>query len=188
MKLNTIKDITNFIFIGKSLEELSHYDLLIINADFTEEKLAKDMKLMLDKNIIDNNTLFIICESHGDINERSSANILINYLRKEGLINKVIIDDKYISNPEILKNIDKLVNINDYTRILRVAKDFVVRRWYMNAKKYNFPIDKCDFYGVVDDRNISKNDWYKSQVGINQVMKEFINIGELTINDELSIK
>ena len=57
----------------------------------------------------------------------------------------------------------------------------------MNAKKYNFPIDKCDFYGVVDNRKISKNDWYKSEVGINQVMKEFINIGQQTIDKELSI-
>ena len=31
----------------------------------------------------------------------------------------------------------------------------------MNAKKHNFPVDKCDFYGVVDNRNISKSDWYK---------------------------
>ena len=188
MKLNTIEDITNFIFIGKSLEELSHYDLLIINADWAEEQLTKDMRIMLDRNIIDEDTLFIICDSHQPDYGRSSANILIDYLKKEGLTNKIIISDKYISNPEILKNIDKLVNINDYTRILRVAKDFVARRWYMNAKRYNFPIDKCDFYGVVDNRNISKNDWYKSEVGINQVMKEFINIGELTINNELSIK
>ena len=61
--MNTIKDITDFLFLGKSLEELSHYDLLIINADWAEEQLAKDMKLMLDKNIINDNTLFIICES-----------------------------------------------------------------------------------------------------------------------------
>ena len=143
---------------------------------------------MLDRNVIVNNTLFIICESHGDINERSSASILIEYLKKENINNKIIIDDKYISNPEILKNIDKLVNINDYTRILRIAKDFVARRWYMNAKRYNFPIDKCDFYGIVDNRRISKKDWYKSELGIKQVMKEFINIGEQTINNELSIK
>ena len=147
---------------------------------------------MLDRNIINKDTLFMICESHrnydGSIDDRSSANILIDYLRKENVNNKIIIDDKYITNPEILKNIDKLVNIDDYARILRIAKDFVARRWYMNAKKYNFPIDKCDFYGVVDNRNISKNDWYKSDVGVNQVMKEFINIGELTINGELSIK
>ena len=107
---------------------------------------------------------------------------------------KIIIDmirlkysDKYISNPEILRNIDKLVDITKYNRILRVAKDFVARRWFMNAKKYNFPIEKCDFYGVIDNRNISKKDWYKSETGINQVMKEFINIGQLTIDKELDI-
>lgn len=188
MKLNTIKDITDFIFIGKTIEELSHYDLLIINADWAEEQLAIDIKTMLDRNIIDRDTLFIICDSHQPSNDRNSANILIDYLKKENINNKVIIDNKYINNPEILKNIDKLVNINDYTKILRIAKDFVARRWYMNAKKYNFPIEKCDFYGVVDNRNISKKDWYKSEIGINQVMKEFINIGNQTIDRELSIK
>ncbi len=188
MKINTIEDITNFIFIGKELEELLHYDLLIINADWAEKQLAKDIRTMFDRNIIDEDTLFIICESHGDINERSSANILINYLKKENINNKIIIDNKYISNPEILKNINKLVNINDYKRILRIAKDFVARRWFMNAKRYNFPVEKCDFYGVVDNRNISKNAWYKSETGINQVMKEFINIGKQTIDKELDIR
>lgn len=185
--MNTIKDITDFIFVGKKMEELSHYDLLIINADWAEEQVAKDLKLMMEKNIIDENTTFLICESHGDT-DRSSAGILVDYLNKENIKNKVIIDDKYIINPELLKNIDKLVDINKYNRILRVAKDFVARRWYMNARKHNFPIDRCDFFGVVDSRNISKEDWYKSEAGIKQVMKEFINIGELTIKEELSIK
>lgn len=191
MKFNTIKDITDFIFIGKEFEELSHYDLLIINADWAEEQLAKDMKLMLEKNIIDDNTTFIICGSHnnpdGSKSDRDTAKILIGYLKDLGFKNKIIVDDKYIENPKILKNIDKLVDINKYDRILRVAKDFVARRWNMNAKRYNFPTQKCDFYGVVDGRNISKQDWYKSEIGINQVMKEFINIGKLTIDKELSI-
>ena len=187
MDINTINDITNFIFVGKKIDELSHYDLLIINADYAEESVANDLKLMLNKNIINNNTLFIVCESHGNT-ERSSATILINYLKEKGLTNKIIIDDKYISNPEILKNIDKLVDINKYDRILRIAKDFVARRWFMNASKYNFPVDKCDFYGVVDGRNISKKDWYKSETGVIQVMKEFINIGQQTIDGELNIK
>ena len=180
----TIEDITNFIFIGKPIEELSHYDLLIINADWVEEQLSKDIRIMKEKSIIDDNTIFIICEGHKPDNGRSSANILINYLKKENINNKIIISNKYISNPEILKNIDK----HSYNRILRIAKDFVARRWFMNASNYNFPIDKCDFYGVVDNRNISKKDWYKSETGINQVMKEFINIGDQTINKELSIR
>ena len=186
--MNTIQDITDFIFIGKNIDELSHYDLLIINADWAEEQLAKDMRIMLDRNIIDKDTLFIICDSHQPDYGRSSAQVLIDCLKKENINNKIIIDDKYISNPEILRNIDKLVNVNDYNRILRIAKDFVARRWYMNAKRHNFPIEKCDFYGVYDNRNINKNDWYKSEVAIKQVMKEFINIGQQTIDDELSIK
>ena len=186
MDRNNIQDITDFIFIGKEFKELTHYDLLIINADWCESELAKDIRVMFDKNIIDEHTLFIICESHGNT-DRSSANILINCLKREHINNKIILDDKYITNPEILKNIDKIVDINNYSRILRIAKDFVARRWYMNAKKYNFPIDKCDFYGVVDGRNISKNDWYKSNEGINQVMKEFINIGNQVMNNDLEI-
>ncbi len=155
----TIEDITNFIFVGKSLEELSHYDLLIINADWVEEQLSKDIRIMKDKNIIDDNTVFIVCEGHQPNNNRSSANILIEYLNKENINNKMIISDKYISNPQILKNIDKLVDINSYNGILRIAKDFVARRWFMNASNYNFPIDTSDFYGVVDNRNISKTEW-----------------------------
>ncbi len=187
MKSNMINDITNFIFVGKSFEELQHYDLLLINADYAEESIANDLKAMLDENIIDKDTILIICDSHGQ-KERSSADILIQLLKELGLENKIIIDRKYITNPEILKNLDKLVDINKFDRILRVAKDFVARRWFMNANKYKFPVDKCDFYGVVDGRNISKNDWYKSDVGIKQVMKEFINIGQQTIDGELSIK
>ena len=82
--MNTIKDITDFIFVGKNINELSHYDLLIINADWAEEQLAKDLQIMFNKNIIDKNTLFIICESHQN-SDRSSANILIDYLKKENI-------------------------------------------------------------------------------------------------------
>ena len=81
----TIEDITSFIFVGKSLEELSHYDLLIINADWVEEQLSKDIRIMKDKNIIDDNTVFIVCEGHQPNNNRSSANILIEYLNKENI-------------------------------------------------------------------------------------------------------
>ena len=102
---------------------------------------------------------------------------------------EIIIVDNYANKElfDILKNINKLVDISKFNRILRIAKDFVARRWFMNARKYNFPIDKCDFYGIVDNRNISKSDWWKSEIEINQVMMEFINIGKLTIDKELKI-
>ncbi len=76
--MNTISDITNFIFIGKKMDELSRYDLLIINADWAEEQLANDLKKMINENIIDNNTMFVICDSHQK-DDRSSADILIHF-------------------------------------------------------------------------------------------------------------
>lgn len=106
--MNTISDITNFIFIGKKMDELSHYDLLIINADWAEEQLANDLKKMINENIIDNNTMFVICDSHQK-DDRSSADILIQFLKEKGINNNYIVDDKYISNPEILKNIGYVV-------------------------------------------------------------------------------
>ena len=87
--MNTIKDITDFIFVGKNINELSHYDLFIINADWAEEQLAKDLQIMFNKIIIDKNTLFIICESHQN-SDRSSANILIDYLKKENINNRML--------------------------------------------------------------------------------------------------
>ncbi len=191
MKLNTIKDITNFIFIGKDFNELKKYDLLIINADWAEESLAKDMKKMLMKNIIDNTTTFIITRGHkGGYTkaEKDTADVLISYLNKLGFKNKIIINDKYISNPEIAENIGKIVNLSNYKSILRIAKSFVARRWFMTASKFNFPIEKCDFYGVNDERNISKTKWFLSEKSKEQVMKELINIGQLYLDNQLNTK
>lgn len=154
-----------------------------------EENVIKDLIKMKQKGIIDNNTTFIICSSHPNkYTTEDTADILTRYLKENNFTNKIIINNKHITNPEILKNINKLVDINSYNKILRIAKAFVARRWFMNANNYDFPIDKCDFYGISDMRNITKKEWYLSEKGINQVMKEFINIGTLTIDKELTIK
>ncbi len=186
MMKDNIANITDFIFIGKNFEELTYYDLLIINADYAEESVAGDMKRMYDKKIIDDDTTFLICAGHGE-DENDSAGLLVSYLKGKGLKNKIIIDDKYIENPLLLKNINKLIDINSYNHILRIAKAFVARRFYMNAKRHHFPISKCDFYGIVDGRNIGKDSWYLSEVGRKQVMKEFVNIGNLFLEGELDL-
>lgn len=191
MKTNTIKDITDFIFIDKKFNELKKYDLLIINADWAEKELADDMLKMMNKDIINSNTVFIITRGHsGSYTEREkdTADILIEYLNKYGFKNKIIINNKYISNPEIAQNINKLIDLSDYKSILRIAKSFVARRWFMTAAKFDFPIEKCDFYGIDDERNISKEKWFKNENAREQVMKELINIGQLYLDNKLDIK
>ena len=48
---------------------------------------------------------------------------------------------------------------------------------------------KCfEWYGLVDNRNISEDDWYKTEEGINQVLKEFLNIKDIEIVKKLNIE
>ena len=149
----TIEDITNFIFIGKSIEELSHYDLLIINADWVEEQLSKDIRIMKDKNIIDDNTVFIICEGHQLDNNRSSANILINYLKKENINNK-------IKNKALFEVIQKFV-INNFGSVISIGSihEYMFKNENINVdrrtiKKYIEILEKakiiysCDLFDI----------------------------------------
>lgn len=191
MELNTIKAITDFIFVGKEFKDLTYYDLLIINSDWAEKQLADDLKTMREKGIINEETIFVITASHtGGFTkvDKDTSEILIYYLKNYNFKNKIIINDKYISNPEIAENIDKLVNIKNCKRILRIAKSFVARRWFITAENTNFPINKCDFYGVNDGRNISKNEWFLTDDARQQVIKEFVNISRLYLEENYFLK
>ncbi len=191
MELNTIKAITDFIFVGKEFKDLTYYDLLIINSDWAEKQLADDLKEMRAKGIINEETIFVITASHsGSFTkaEKDTSELLVNYLNDYNFKNEIIINDKYISNPEIAENIDKLVDIKKCKRILRIAKSFVARRWFITAENTNFPINKCDFYGINDGRNISKDKWFLTDDARKQVIKELVNIGNLYLEENYSLK
>lgn len=101
-ELNTIKAITDFIFVGKEFKDLTYYDLLIINSDWAEKQLADDLKAMREKGIINEETIFVITTSHtGGFTkvDKDTSEILIYYLKNYNFKNKIIINDKYISNP-----------------------------------------------------------------------------------------
>ena len=148
MKPNTIKDITDFIFLGKDFEELSHYDLLIINADWVEEQLAKDMKLMLDKNIIDNNAIRFnekmsfgedACFVFNYINSCESVRF-IDYCGYYNVIIEGTLSRKYINNIE-----EQLELLNDEINKIdgpKDMKDYWVFRNYklvlFNEKNSNY--------------------------------------------------
>ena len=153
--------------------------------------MADDLKAMREKGIINEETIFVITTSHtGGFTkvDKGTSEILIYYLKNYNFKNKIIINDKYISNPEIAENIDKLVNIKNCKRILRIAKSFVARRWFITAENTNFPSNKCDFYGVNDGRNISKNEWFLTDDARQQVIKEFVNISRLYLEENYFLK
>lgn len=116
---------------------------------------------MREKGIINEETIFVITASHtGGFTkvDKDTSEILIYYLKNYNFKNKIIINDKYISNPEIAENIDKLVNIKNCKRILRIAKSFVARRWF-----------------ITDDAR-------------QQVIKGFVNISRLYLEENYFLK
>lgn len=123
--------------------------------------MADDLKAMREKGIINEETIFVITASHTSgftKVDKDTSEILIYYLKNYNFKNKIIINDKYISNPEIAENIDKLVNIKNCKRILRIAKSFVARRWF-----------------ITDDAR-------------QQVIKEFVNISRLYLEENYFLK
>lgn len=123
--------------------------------------MADDLKAMREKGIVNEETIFVITASHTSgftKVDKDTSEILIYYLKNYNFKNKIIINDKYISNPEIAENIDKLVNIKNCKRILRIAKSFVARRWF-----------------ITDDAR-------------QQVIKEFVNISRLYLEENYFLK
>ena len=55
-----------------------------------------------------------------------------------------------------------------------MVKDFTRRRQFLTIEKMGFDTKCFEWYGLVDNRNISEYDWYKTEEGVNQVLKEFL--------------
>lgn len=91
----------------------------------------------------------------------------------------------------MIKILKKLIKdkIKDANTILFIAKSFMLRRTKMIASKLDFPMDKIKYYGLVDKegRNISKDNWWKSEESRNRVMAEIERIGNYTNKGEISI-
>ena len=98
MELNTIKAITDFIFVGKEFKDLTYYDLLIINSDWAEKQLADDLKEMRAKGIINEETIFVITASHsGSFTkaEKDTSELLVNYLNDYNFKSTIIVSSIY---------------------------------------------------------------------------------------------
>ncbi len=74
-------------------------------------------------------------------------------------------------------------------RFLCIGKDFLLRRASMYAAKCGYPVDKVQYYGIVDTegKNIGKATWWENQEAVRRVMAEIRRIGEYGEKGDLSI-
>lgn len=92
--------------------------------------------------------------------------------------------ENFIFSKEILEKMFGLENIN---KILLVCKTFHTRRVLMTAK--NFLPDKIEYFFLptLDERNITKNGWWKEDVSKQRVLEEVGRISQYTLKGDLKL-
>ena len=68
MSNDTIEKITEFLFIGKDIDDLGKYDLVIVLGNNLYQEVALAIKNIFEKKKIDNNTLIVLSGNKGSVN------------------------------------------------------------------------------------------------------------------------
>ncbi|MCF7795490.1 YdcF family protein [Patescibacteria group bacterium] len=186
MQSESVKKITNFIF--KETKIPKKVDLIFVLGNDFEEQM-KDVFELYKKRVSDK----ILISGFGDTDvTKSEASIFKEYGISLGIPENVFILEEHASNTKqniqfsipILK---KEINLEKLNSILFVCKAFHTQRVFMTARKFLPKNIKLFFYPIIDERNITKNNWYKNENSKFIVLNELKNIGEYSLTENISI-
>ncbi|MCF7906344.1 YdcF family protein [Patescibacteria group bacterium] len=186
MQSESIKKITDFIF--KETEIPKKVDLIFVLGNDFEEQM-KDVFKLYKKEISDK----ILISGFGDTDvTRSEASILKEYGISLGIPENIFILEEHASNTKqniqfSIPIIEKEINLKNLKSILFVCKAFHTQRVFMTARKFLPKNIKLFFYPITDERNITKNNWYKNENSEFIVLNEIKKIGEYSLTKNISI-
>lgn len=193
----TIMDITQFLFIGKTKEELVPSDLvLVLGNDYIDGTIAEVYDLCKIGKITSNAKIILsgatgALDADKDLEcERLYRCAVEKYGMQKGRFIKESAAKNACQNFEFSKCIiEDLGGWNKFNRILCIGKAFLLRRASMYAAKFGYPEEKMQYYGTVDTegRNIGPETWWQSDEAIIRVMAEIERIGKYYSTGDLSI-
>ncbi len=193
----TIKAITEFLFIEQRMENLKSSELVLVLGNDFIDGTAEQIYNLYHSGSIAPHAKIILSGATGALNagkqpecdrlhasatekfhmppelfikERQAANAYQNFL-----YSKQIIQD--------------LGGFDCFSQILCIGKAFLLRRASMYAAKLEYPVEKMQYFGTVDTegRNIGKDTWWRSEAAIERVLAEIKRIGEYGLQGDLSI-
>lgn len=193
----TIDDITRFLFIGTSLDELQPSDLIIVLGNDFIDGTIKEVYQLYTSGIIEKNAVIVLSGASGALDD--DKDLECNRLF-DCAVNKYNMDPKMFIKESQAKNacqnfkytkeiVDNLGGWERFESVLCIGKAFLLRRASMYAAKFGYPSNKMQYYGTVDrdGRNIGPDSWWKSQDAIDRVMAEIERIGKYYATGDLSI-
>lgn len=189
MKNDSINKITDFLFVNKTFDELSNYDLVIVLGNNFYQENANLLKQLFTSNKINNDTLIVLSGNKGLVNNniiKSEAELIYEKTKELEINLNCIVEPKATNIKENLLFSKTLVgSLEKYNRILLVGKAFASRRILMCADNLGYPIDKLDIYGLEVD--IFKTSWYQNKDSKERVLAELERIGKYAIQNDLKI-
>ena len=192
----TMNAITNFLFIGKELQELGQYDLVLVLGNDDIKGTVNEILTLYSNKIFTQNCRIILSGNVGSINHGKppEAERLFSELISAGMRKEMLFMEKRATNA--LENyrfskdiIDSLGGFDAFSSILSIGKAFMMRRAKMSAVACSYPIGKMDFFGTVDraGRNIGPDTWWETESACTRVMEEIGRISNYTIKGDISI-
>lgn len=193
----TIAAITDFLFIGEKKENLLPSDLVLVLGNDQIEGTVAEIYDLYSKDIILSNASIILSGANGILNQGKELECNRLYdcaVEKYGIPKKLFIKEEKAKNAcqnfEFSKDIVQSIGgFEYYKNILCIGKAFLLRRASMYAAKFNYPLEKMQYFGTVDadGKNIGPDTWWESDAAIKRVMAEIERIGKYYANGDLSI-
>ncbi len=193
----TIKAITEFLFIGADECNLIPSDLvLVLGNDYIDGTMAA-VKNLYCSGKIKSDAKIILSGATGTLNAGKAPEcdrMFESAVEHFDMSAEMFIKENRATNASENFAFSKLIiedlgGFDRFDSILCVGKAFLLRRASMYAAKQGYPIEKMQYFGTVDTegRNIGKTTWWKSDAAVERVLAEIRRIGEYGLSGDLSI-
>lgn len=188
-----IKAITDFLFIENDFKDLKKSSLVVVLCNNNITGLAMKIDNLFKEGIINDDVKIILSGASGKLDALLDkecyrlCDILVNeYGYSKDLF---LFDDKATNIYENLVYSKELISsFDEYENIIMIGAAFALRRIKLCASRLGYPVDRIQFLGTVDERNISKDEWWKSDVSKVRVYEELERIGKYLVKGDLDIK
>ena len=193
---DAVEAITNLIFIETPLTSLMPSDLIIVFGSEFIEGTINELKRIMDKGLFIQTGRVVLSGATGSLNagKESEAHRMFEEAIRVGLNPDVIIVEDRATNA--LENIifskekiDEIGGFDQFNSILFLGKAFMLRRAQMSAMAQHYPMNKIQYYGLVDKngRNIAADSWWKQEESRIRVLQEVERIGKYSAKGDIEI-
>ena len=193
---DTIEAITNLVFVKTPATDLVPSDLIIVFGSEFIEGTISELKRIIDTELFIQNGKIVLSGATGSLNagKESEARRMFEEAIRVGLDPDIfIIEDRATNALEnIIFSKEKIVELggfDQFNSILFLGKAFMMRRAQMSAMAQEYPMNKIQYYGLVDrnGRNIAADSWWERDESRVRVLQEVERIGKYSAKGDIEI-